>query len=375
MATDTLSVSAPRDLLAYVPYRVGYTPTRSIVLLCLRGPRRRVGLVTRVDMPPDGVALTAQAERLVALAASDGAGAAILVVYAEPHERTVDPADVARAVLAEAEAADIDLLDAYLVGEGRYASVLCDGAGCCPPQGHPLADLASSVVSAEMVALGAVVGADRAEALGNLTPADDARRAGVERAAGLAEGKAPVRPAKRARWRSRLLTAWRREAAAAAAGASGDVPTDVAGPLLVGLADPTLRDAVMLSCVPGAGLSPESLAAHGLDEAVAALLDRVFGPDDAIRPDRDRAAAASAVLRSLVRQGTAPRTAAPLGLLAWLSWWQGDGATARHLTGLALASDPGHRLALLLGEALDRGVPPGWAQRDRELDLAAAPRA
>ncbi|HZI97486.1 MAG TPA: DUF4192 domain-containing protein [Actinomycetales bacterium] len=374
MTTDTLRVSHPSDLLAYVPYRVGYQPSRSIVLVCLRGPRHRVGLVTRVDLPPDGAALDVQVQRLVAFAASDGATAVVLVVYAEPGDESVAHADVVRTVQDETEAADLELLDAYLVGRGRYSSLVCDNPRCCPPAGHPLSDLASSVVSAEMVALGAVVGADRAEALGNLTPADDDRRARVERAAGLAASTAPVRPAKRARWRSRLLTAWRREAAAAATGADGEVPADVAGSLLAGLDDPTLRDAVMLSCVPGCGLAPEALAAHGLDQDVASLLDRVFDAEDAIRPDGDRADASSAVLRSLVRQGTPPRTAAPLGLLAWLSWWHGDGSTARSLVDLALASDPGHRLALLLGEALDRGVPPGWAQRDRQLDLTGAPR-
>ena len=379
MAIPTLSVSAPRDLLALVPYRVGYTPTRSMVLICLRGPRRRVGLVARVDLPPaddPGVddVLELQVARLVAYAAADGAAAVLLVVYAEPDDGTVGPVHVLDAVRSGAEAADVELLDAWLVGSGSYVSLLCDDPACCPPQGHPLDDLDASLVSAEMVACGAVVGPDREAALGDLTPADDARLARVERAAGLAQGKVPVRGARRARWRSRLLTAWRREAAAAASGADGDVPADVAGSLLAGLDDLTLRDAVMLSCVPGCGLAPEALAAHGLRREVASLLDRVFAPEDAVRPDDERADAAARVLRSLVRQGSAPRTAAPLGLLAWLSWWRGDGATARCLVDRALVSDPGHRLALLLGEALDRGVPPGWAQRDRELDLAGAPR-
>src|SRR5680860_1337008 len=195
MTTDTLRVSHPSDLLAYVPYRVGYQPSRSIVLVCLRGPRHRVGLVTRVDLPPDGAALDVQVQRLVAFAASDGATAVVLVVYAEPGDESVAHADVVRTVQDETEAADLELLYAYLVGRGRYSSLVCDNPRCCPPAGHPLSDLASSVVSAEMVALGAVVGADRAEALGNLTPADDDRRARVERAAGLAASTAPVRTA------------------------------------------------------------------------------------------------------------------------------------------------------------------------------------
>jgi hypothetical protein len=379
MTIQTLRATAPRDLLAYVPFRIGYHPRRSIVLVCLRGPRRRVGLVTRADLPgvDDGGAagaLQAQTQHLVAHASADGAASVVLVVYADPDDAALPPADVLDAVRSHCEAADVELLDAWLVRAGGYRSLLCQDLSCCPPEGHPLTDLDSSLVSAEMVVRGAVVGVDREAALGDLRPADDARRACVERAAGLTEDKAPARGARRARWRSRMLTAWRREAAAAASGADGEVPAEAAGSLLVGLGDPTVRDAVMLSCVPGAGLAPESLAAHGLQAEVAKLLDRVFDAEDAIRPDDDRADAATRVLRSLVRQGTSPRTAAPLGLLAWLSWWCGDGVTARCFVERALVSDPGHRLALLLGEALDRGVPPGWAQRDRELDLAAPPR-
>ncbi len=159
-----------------------------------------------------------------------------------------------------------------------------------------------------------------------------------------------------------------------AAGADGEVPPDAAGRLLAGLEDSTVRDAVMLCVVPGSGLAPESLAAHGPVADVLSVLDRVFGPQDAVRPDEAVLEGAMALLRSLVRQSMPPRAAAPLGLLAWMSWWLGDGAAARTLVERSLTADPTHRLALLLGEALDRGVPPGWAQRDRALDVAGAPR-
>lgn len=420
MAIPTLTVSAPRDLLALVPYRLGFTPCRSIVLVCLRGPRRRVGLVARVDLPPTpGEALRVCAERLVAHAAADGANAVVLVVYTDPvdgvttdravdrtanqaahaaTDRAVDAAtneaadaptdgatngatngppsasDVLRHVEAAAGAAHLDLLDAWQVTSDRYVSLLCGDPRCCRPDGEPLSDLDGSVVSAEMVALGCVVGPDRDAVLGDLTPADATRRSRVERAAAAERRRIPSTGARRSVWRSRQVTAWRRELAALSAGADGEVPPDAAGRLLAGIEDSTVRDAVMLSVVPGSGLAPESLAAHGPATEVLALLDRVFGPDDAVRPDESVLDAAARVLRSLVRQSTPPRAAAPLGLLAWMSWWLGDGAAARALVGRSLAADPGHRLALLLGEALDRGVPPGWAQRDRALDVAGEPR-
>ncbi len=412
MAIPTLTVSAPRDLLALVPYRLGYTPRSSIVLVCLRGPRRRVGLVARVDVPlrpaalpgrelPDD-ALQVCAERLVAHAAADGASAVVLVVYTEVGDgaagdktagngtadgetagdrtaddapgRRVPPRQVLGHVSAATDAAGLELLDAWQVTPDRYLPLLCRDPRCCRPDGEPVSDLDGSVVSAEMVVLGCVVGPDRDATLGNLTPATDSRRQRVERAAVAEQGRTPRAGARRARWRSRQVTAWRRELAAVAAGADGEVPPDAAGRLLAGLEDSTVRDAVMLCVVPGSGLAPESLAAHGPVADVLSVLDRVFGPQDAVRPDEAVLEGAMALLRSLVRQSMPPRAAAPLGLLAWMSWWLGDGAAARTLVERSLTADPTHRLALLLGEALDRGVPPGWAQRDRALDVAGAPR-
>ena len=135
-----------------------------------------------------------------------------------------------------------------------------------------------------------------------------------------------------------------------------------------------MRDAVMLSLVPGSALAPESLAAHGASDGVLAHLDRVFDARDAVHPDEAVLDAAGRVLRSLVRQGSGVLAAPPLGLLAWMAWWLGDGAASRALVERSLQADPGHRLAQLLGEALDRGVPPGWALRDRALDVAGQSR-
>jgi hypothetical protein len=47
-----LKVSGPEGLLAAVPTMLGFHPRDSLVLLCLTGPRRRVGPVARVDLPP-----------------------------------------------------------------------------------------------------------------------------------------------------------------------------------------------------------------------------------------------------------------------------------------------------------------------------------
>jgi hypothetical protein len=39
----------PGDLIAAVPYQLGYAPTNSLVTISLRGTSRRIGLVARID--------------------------------------------------------------------------------------------------------------------------------------------------------------------------------------------------------------------------------------------------------------------------------------------------------------------------------------
>lgn len=374
METTTLRVSRPRDLLGMVPYQLGFTPTDSLVLISLRGRRRRVGLVLRVDLPdPDGGLFDDVAGMCVQHVAADGATGALLVLYSDHPDPMVGDASallpLVAAVEAALEAAAIDLVDAWHVGPARYRSLVCDQP-CCPPEGHDVAELATSVVGAEMVMRGRTVAADRQEALGDLRPADPAVRAQVERA--VAKHELPTQGGaggRRARWGERAMGAWRSEVEAVRSGRGVGPDPDTAGVLLAGLGDPRVRDAVMLACVPGSGLEPERyVRAGGTTDGAERLFQRVFDTGNALRPDPEQVAAASEVLRSLVRLAQGHRAAPALALLAWLAWWSGDGAFAGDYVELALRCDPGHRLALLLAESVGRGVPPGWAQQDRFAD-------
>lgn len=49
MTTHALTLREPHELLAIVPFVLGFHPTNSIVVLCLHG--RRLGLTQRLDLP------------------------------------------------------------------------------------------------------------------------------------------------------------------------------------------------------------------------------------------------------------------------------------------------------------------------------------
>ena len=88
--TTTIRARGPRELLAYVPFRLGYRPDDSAVLISLRTPRGRVGLVARVDLGDlaDLEHGPQVARTLVSHLCSDGARRAVLVVYTDADLRT-----------------------------------------------------------------------------------------------------------------------------------------------------------------------------------------------------------------------------------------------------------------------------------------------
>ena len=77
------ATSSPR-----VPFQCGFHPRRSVVVLSLRGPRMRVGQVTRADLPAAGGHRRTPLAELAAFVVRDRGSASMVVVYDEqPWDR------------------------------------------------------------------------------------------------------------------------------------------------------------------------------------------------------------------------------------------------------------------------------------------------
>lgn len=137
-----------------------------------------------------------------------------------------------------------------------------------------------------------------------------------------------------------------------------------------------MRDAVLVALVPGTGDLPERLTEQApsqqrrrqTDEAVGRAVAAIVDPDVAARPDDETAHAAQRVLEGVVGHAAACRQAPALTLLALLTWWRGGGARAGALLERALGCDPSYPLALLVRQALEAGIPPGWVRTDGARD-------
>ena len=145
------TVKTPHDLLAAVPFLIGYHPTNSLVLISVKSDALEMAM--RIDYPinpPEGTfaLLASHLQR-------DQAEAALVIAY-EP-----DGCETGETVLkqiADAVAAiNIPIRELMLVRNGRWKSLLCRDLTCCPESGNLMEDFQNSRIAAEQVANGKIL--------------------------------------------------------------------------------------------------------------------------------------------------------------------------------------------------------------------------
>lgn len=374
--TADITLRGPGDVVAVLPYQLGYHPRHSVVVVALRD--RRVGLVVRADLPPVEHA-GPTASTLVGPLLRDGATSVIVVGY----EDAVDASQpILLAIVEQLERAGVDVVDVAVVRDGRRYSPICAEA-CCPPEGVPLPSPADVPGVAEYVGLGRSPLGSRA-AVHDLVRPEAARCAGVADAV-TARASVPRRRRRAAAAWALLLSEDRRAVTAGGLGGVGAVrAAESVADLVLGLADVAWRDGLI------AWLAPGVLPTAELDERVVALIESSlprwggtgFAPRGPGGAGRTRAPSARARERSAVeREELVQRllaacrsvpddcpgeAAAMCTVAAHVAWVCGDGAIARVALERALRLDPDYRLAVLLEGLVDHGLrlPTSRSRRD-----------
>lgn len=359
---NSIRLRSPGDVVAVLPYQLGYHPHESLVVVALRD--RAVVLVQRVDLPTAAEADEA-CRVLVPPLLREGPEAVLLVAY---ETRAGDGRPGLDAVRRELVGAGVQVLDRIVVRGDRWFAVDC-ATGCCPPDGSPVPSPAHTPAVAEFVGLGisplpgrgalaAVVAADpeRASAVGLALRERAARRGGLGQAAKRLEA----------------LSAWAvalgvRDATSDHASLVDSLRPDQVALLVDSLRDVQLRDGLVAWLCPGS--LPQDCLPPDVVDAVRTCLPGPHWPEGARRTrkrDRRPRGRDEAVvgrrhllrLQHLVRAVPDEHAAAPLTVLANLAWWLGDGALARTCLERALDASPDYRLALLLEQMLDLGIRP-----------------
>lgn len=315
-------LDSPAQVVAGLPYLLGFHPSESLVVIGVHGRPRTVCLTIRADLsePPEN--RPALADYLLAHLARAGAAQLVLVLVSDRLGADEQAALVA-VVRAAAKRKHVEVADVLWLRSGRWGSLHCTDPACCPPEGTPVDRAQAADLAAACVLLGDVVHESRDALEVTLRSVG-----GVERAALDSTFE----------WVSRQLLTELTERGWEA------VAEDSIGLLAAAVAD---------RVEGGTPLEAAEVARLALGLADARVRDRVL-----TWADGELAAAAESLWVELVRRATPPYDAAPATVLAVHAYLRGNGAYARIALDRALASDPDYSLAGLLARGLDRGVPP-----------------
>jgi Domain of unknown function (DUF4192) len=344
MVTNTINLKSPHELLAVVPYLLGFCPTQSIVVLCLRD--HRLGLTQRLDLPqPEHADKVASA--LMPSLVAEKPDAVVLIAY---ENRAGDSLPTIGSLSAALESRQIDIHDRLLVRSGRWRSLDCHNPNCCPSQGSRVPEPTDVPgIAAEFVGQGISPHRDREALVKQLEAGPQAVAVTkVLRSMQKARIKAVGSPSVP---RAELFAAWPRildpEAKA--------ITAEDAAMAAMSLLDIEIRDGLV------AWLSPGTLNINELSEEAQELfcgLQKGWGEE---HYDPAYIASQNAVQDRLIRLSSMlPDHVAPpaLSVLASFTWYRGDGALTRVALARALRCDPGYRLAQLLLQMVDLAIRP-----------------
>jgi len=321
-AQTVVKFSATDDILGVLPYRIGFVPSESLVMMCMVGPRRRDELVVRVDLLPDEHQEAVNNQLLAAVARAKAS-----TVFVACYTEAADDADgvlprrpLVDGLVERLQERGVDVLDAVLVRGGWRWSYHCGDEACCPASGTPLPTQLTSAAGryvAEVIHQGGALLPDRETLIASIRPPDNA-----------------------------IARAVRRQAYDRACDTLVNLLADD-GPDELRRQTITLLKTVLRRWTEGTHqVSP--------DEAVllALAFDDLLTRDEGITLALDDPEIYLSLFTELARYVEGPDGAPVCAMLAWAALANGNGAFAGVAVDRALACDPDYSLAQLIDSAL-----------------------
>lgn len=351
--TTTIRLRGPADIISVLPYHLGYQPTDSILLVCLRGSR--LVMVARMDLPPPDLDPGVLVDELLPPVLREHPDLVSIVCF-EDDAMTAGTSEVVSSVVRDALArSGVTVANRLLVRAGRWWSLERDGL-CGPPDGLPLPAPEEVPAIAQYIVMGRDPARDREGLVERVSgrvsardPLDDTRCAALIRH--LDESGRSKRTL--SRFRRDALRHWGRVLSEPP---TTQVPAESWSWACVSMLDIPVRDLLVAWLCPGT-LDLEVFSPALLRQAGECL---PAGPDTRGARDEETIVhdGVLARLEQLCRRAPRELAAGPLTLLAQAAWWHGDGALARIAVEEALAADPAYRLALLVEPMIDFAMRP-----------------
>lgn len=308
-----LRVHGPEQLVAAIPYLVGFEPAQSLVVLCLRGERRTVALTCRIDVPETPAEQQELHDTVAHAVRASSASDVAFAVYSDSADAQIILRDVI-------EHSPVPVRDALVVQAGRWRSVLCCDTECCPAEGNTVSEQVADEVRAVFVADGVAPAHGREHVVQAFAPVEqtDPSREQLVIELDCLTSELLEETAEGASWRKDML-----EVSWALCTSDGEWFIRDRAAMVIALQDIGVRDA---------------------------LLRRLMATSD-VRFLEER-------MRSVARC-TPEELAAPVYTVTGaLAWQHGDGARACIALRFALEANPDYSLANLLYRAIQAGMPP-----------------
>ena len=357
METKTLRTDNGLDVVASVPYQLGFRPKDSIVIIGVKPPKGRLGMMSRFDLSPIQQAGAGReiAKQLIQYVKADGGNGAFVIRYGKPEDPPAKQDAAMRAVVQEFSKR-LTKVACWDVTNNRVVPLHNSSLEEMGP-GFTDADLASTKMAATMTSLGMTFQPDRA-ALADLPEVDrdSARRA--QRCQRRELDKIQLMRADALLdWRLDQLKRWRswleRLVEAGESCDQVDLPAIELGHMGALICEQTGRDAVMAAIineVEGADV----LAAEGyFNEQV---FDNLAAPNKKI--DQRYCDAAPRLLELVAAHQSQSFKACTLSVMAWFAWWHSDGARAEVLAEAALALPDPPKMAAMIKDFVQIGALP-----------------
>lgn len=329
-------ITRPGDLVALVPSIIGFQPRESVVVVLLgrKGVMANLVRLDRSDL--DSPAGHEAAFKVAAHAARTGINQALVFSFTENPQ----PCQALRRMVSALQDT-VGQVVGWMVHDGRMFDPDCPDPECCPPGGTVVPEPDPE----------ATIGLWRAAPLLDTAATPEDRRNGARSAQRWV--RRSVDPA---RWRVESVDLWR-----AAYDTGATTPAHL-GKLMGALTDVVVRDAILITLIPGADQAVSDICQGVNSPAVEEAFGRGMRPT--VPPDLARTKAAVDLLKAVFDLARPTRRAPAATMMGVISWWTNERGAALDWCDVALTADPAYRLAHLLRALIDRE---GWDVEERTM--------
>ena len=323
-----IQIDGPANLLATVPYLLGFNPEKSLVIVAVKGQHDQVVVSMTLDLPDKIEDLDANfMNNLKETLKRSGADGLVAIFYVETNPQKLQ--SISDLLMTEISS-EFHVRDILWVCDYKWASYLCSDQSCCPQEGRELEIDKPSMAQTELVLAGRSVAPKKSD-LKDFLESTTVNQELIPHLSQFARQKAKAEHSKTLeKWEStqfKFLTSKK---------AIQDLDLKLSARLLFGLTDIPIRDALLAHHIELAQINED--------------------PNQYLFQFAQKWAQVAKVAPETFRSPICT-------CIAVFMWQAGEGILARSAIEFALAQDPQFHLAKLINNALDSGMPP-WEFRD-----------